>query len=173
MIIKNKSLGSIIHYIGVVFEYIIITIIAFLLNNMLKLPKLFNIYFKILGCFIILFGGFLISWSVWLQFKLGKETTSFSEPTKKLVTYGLYGIIRNPMMEGQYLFFAGIGFILDLIAMFLILPILILSMHIIIIFLEEPDLKKRFGQEWIEYTKNVPRYLPRFKNMKKEKNEKY
>jgi len=169
MSINKKRLGTILHYIGVTFEYIIIILIAYWLNYLLELPHFSNLFFKIFSFFLIAFGGFLIVWSTWLQFKIGKGTSSFSEPTKKLVTCGPYGIVRNPMMEGQYLFFAGIGFILNLLAMYLILPILILSMHIFIVFVEEPNLKKRFGQEWIEYTKNVPRWLPKFRYVKKRK----
>jgi len=76
------------------------------------------------------------------------------------------------MMEGQFLFFAGIGFSLDLIAMFLIHPILIFNTHIIIVFVEEPNLKRRFGQEWTDYNKKIPRWLPRFKNLQKGTNNK-
>lgn len=65
------------------------------------------------------------------------------------------------MMFGQFLFFTGLGFLLDLVAMFLILPILILFMHLFIIFIEEPNLKSRFGQEWVDYVKIVPRWFPR------------
>jgi protein-S-isoprenylcysteine O-methyltransferase Ste14 len=65
------------------------------------------------------------------------------------------------MMHGQLLFFAGFGFLLDALAMFLLLPVVILMTHVFIVLLEEPNLKKRFGQEWMDYTKRVPRWLPK------------
>ena len=85
----------------------------------------------------------------------------------ELVTCGPYGIVRNPMMEGQFLFFSGIGFLLDLIAMFLILPILIFTIHLFTVYVEESDLKRRFGQEWESYCKNVHRWIPKLKKTKK------
>jgi protein-S-isoprenylcysteine O-methyltransferase Ste14 len=34
------------------------------------------------------------------------------------------------------------------------------------IFSEEPGLQKRFGEEYVEYKKNVPRWIPRLKPWK-------
>jgi protein-S-isoprenylcysteine O-methyltransferase Ste14 len=45
--------------------------------------------------------------------------------------------------------------------MFLLLAILIIAMQGFIVFIEEPDLKRRFGQEWVDYTERVPRWFPR------------
>jgi protein-S-isoprenylcysteine O-methyltransferase Ste14 len=35
--------------------------------------------------------------------------------------------------------------------------------HVYFILSEEPGLEKRFGQEYLEYKKNVPRWIPRLK----------
>lgn len=159
--ISAKRLGTIAHYIGVICEYLFVIFLAVWLNSVLKLPNLFNFLFKVFGLILIAFGIFLILWSSGLQFKIGQGTTGFSEPTKRLVTYGPYGHVRNPMMEGQFLFFAGFGFLLDLLAMFIILPILILAIHGFIVYIEEPNLKRRFGQDWVSYTERVARWFPR------------
>jgi len=159
--VRAKRLGTIIHYLVVVFEYLVVIFLAVWLDNVLKFSSLFSFPFKAFGFASAALGLFLIVWSCWLQFKMGQGTTGFSEPTKKLVTCGPYGVVRNPMMLGQFLFFAGLGCLLDLVAMFIILPILILFMHLFIIFIEEPNLKSRFGQEWVDYVKKVPRWFPR------------
>ena len=160
--VRAKRLGTIAHYLVVVCEYIVVILLSIWLNIVLESPSLFSFpLFKAFGFALVALGLFLIVWSCWLQFRIGQGTTGFSEPTKKLVTCGSYGIVRNPMMFGQFLFFAGLGFLLDLVAMFLILPILILFMHLFIIFIEEPNLKSRFGQEWVDYVKIVPRWFPR------------
>lgn len=159
--IDAKRLGTIAHYIGVIGEYFLVIFLALRLNNVLKLPSLFNFFFRMFGFILTVLGLFLIGWSCWLQFKTGQGTTGFSEPTKKLVTSGPYGIVRNPMMYGQFLFFAGLGFLMELVAMFLLLPILIFAMHGFIVFIEEPNLKRRFGQEWVDYTERVHRWFPR------------
>jgi len=176
--IDAKRLGTIAHYIGVVSEYLLVIFLAVWLNNVLKLPSLFSFSFRMFGFILVAFGIFLISWCCWLQFKIGQGTTSFSEPTMKLVTSGPYGIVRNPMMLGQFLFFAGFGFLLNIGTTFLLLPIIILATHEFIVFIEEPNLKRRFGQEWTSYTKRVHRWFPRLskkdnKHQERDINEKY
>jgi len=149
--VRAKRLGTIIHYLVVVCEYLVVISLAVWLDNVLKFSSLFSFPFKAFSFALAALGLFLIAWCCWLQFTVGQGTTGFSEPTKKLATSGPYGVVRNPMMFGQFLFFAGLGFLLDLVAMFLILPILILFMHLFIIFIEESNLKSQFGQEWVDY----------------------
>lgn len=72
------------------------------------------------------------------------------------------------MMIGQFVFFAGIGLFLDLKAMFIVLPILIIMTHAFIVFIEESDIKKRFGQDWEDYIRRVPRWLPRLSRNRDE-----
>jgi len=61
---------------------------------------------------------------------------------------------------------------MDLIAMFLILLILILFIHLFIVFIEEPNLKSRFGQEWVNYVDKVHRWFPRFGKTQSNKSAK-
>lgn len=130
--INKKRLGTIAHYGGVICEYFIVIFFAIWLNNILKIPNLFFFPLNIFGLILIAFGITLIFWTSWLQFKIGKGTTGFSEPTKKLVICGPYGIVRNPMMEGQFLFFSGIGFLLDLLLYSLFSPYWFLQcMHLL------------------------------------------
>jgi protein-S-isoprenylcysteine O-methyltransferase Ste14 len=41
--------------------------------------------------------------------------------------------------------------------------------HIYFIFYEEPGLENRFGTEYFEYKKNVPRWIPRLKPWQPER----
>ncbi len=165
--IQAKRLGTILYYTGVISEYFIVILIAIWLNNFLKVPSLFNLVIKTIGFILALFGVILICWSSWLQFTVGRGTTGVFETTQELVTTGPYAIIRNPMMVGQFLVFAGLGFYLDLGIMFLILPLLILGTHLFTVYIEEPNLKRRFDQKWIDYTKIVPRWLLKLPFLKK------
>jgi protein-S-isoprenylcysteine O-methyltransferase Ste14 len=167
--ISLKRLGTITHYIGVLCEYLFVVFFALWLNNVLEFPSLFNFQFKVFGFILVIFAVFLIAWSCWLQFKIGQGTTGFSEPTKRLVDCGPYAVVRNPIMLGQFFFFSGIGFFLDIVAMFLVLPVLVLLTHAFVILVEEPNLKRRFGQEWIYYIERVPRWCPRYRKVKEIK----
>jgi len=159
---KAKRVGTVAHYIGVTTWYFVVIFLAIWFNEVLQIPSLFGLPFRVIGFVLTALGLSLIGWTCWLQFGVGEGTTSFSEPTGKLVTSGPYGIVRNPMMYGQFVVFAGVGFFLDLGAMFVVLPLAILAMHGVIVWVEEPSLKRRFGEEWVRYAQRVPRWIPRF-----------
>jgi protein-S-isoprenylcysteine O-methyltransferase Ste14 len=108
--VSTKKLGTIAHYLGVIGEYFIVVFLAIWFDNVLKIPSLFYYSLRALGLILSAFGLFIIVWCCWLQFTVGQGTTSFSEPTKKLVTCGPYRIVRNPMMYGQFLVFKALDF---------------------------------------------------------------
>jgi protein-S-isoprenylcysteine O-methyltransferase Ste14 len=60
------------------------------------------------------------------------------------------------MLVGESIMFASYG-----IALFATLNFVINTIYFI--FSEEPGLEKRFGEEYVEYKKNVPRWVPRFR----------
>ncbi|MBN2104551.1 isoprenylcysteine carboxylmethyltransferase family protein [bacterium] len=80
----------------------------------------------------------------------------------KLMTKGIYHFIRNPVVLGMFLYSLGI---------FLFIPnVLGLFTMIILIYgynfkvdTEARDLYRRFGNDWLEYCRNVGKYFPTFK----------
>jgi protein-S-isoprenylcysteine O-methyltransferase Ste14 len=92
---------------------------------------------------------------------IGNGTIMPWDPTKKLIVVSLYSHVRNPMIlsliilqVGEAVLFASNG-----IAVLAILNFVINTIYFI--YSEEPGLEKRFGEEYIEYKKNVPRWIPR------------
>jgi protein-S-isoprenylcysteine O-methyltransferase Ste14 len=98
--IDAKRLGTVAHYLGVIGEYVIVICLAVWLTNVLRIPSLFVFPPRVFGFILAAFGLLLIAWCCWLQFTAGQGTTGFSEPAKKLLTCGPYGVVRNPMMCG-------------------------------------------------------------------------
>jgi len=47
-------------------------------------------------------------------------------------------------------------------AMFLFAVVAFLFIHSFVVLAEEPGLQRRFGQEYDDYCKAVPRWIPRF-----------
>jgi len=93
---------------------------------------------------------------------IGNGTIMPLDPTRKLVVAGDYRYVRNPMIlsvitieVGEALLFASIW--LGLIAL------LFFAINHVYYFSEEPGLEKRFGQEYLVYKNNVPRWFPRIK----------
>jgi len=93
----------------------------------------------------------------------GRGTPVPFDPPARLVTSGIYAYIRNPMQLSAVLLLVLLG---------LVLANLWIAAAGIVAHLysaglagwdEDEDLKRRFGDDWIEYTKHVPRWIPRMR----------
>ena len=79
--------------------------------------------------------------------------------TNKLVTDGLYGCMRHPMHFGLMFFFLAFALLIGSpVFIFIIAPSEMLFMIIMIKLFEEKEAFKKFGQDYLEYKKNVPFY---------------
>ena len=109
---------------------------------------------------LVAFGFMLINWTLIFFFR--ERGTPFPlNPPRNLITTGPYAVSRNPMLAGLFIAFFGIGILLGSITLFLIAtPVLIAIFTTFITRIEEPELRMRFGEEYIEYTKRVPRFFP-------------
>ncbi len=93
----------------------------------------------------------------------GHGTPAPFDPTKRLVVDGVFGYLRNPMYLGAFLVLLGEGLL------FTSLPLLVVSVvawvlfHLYVVTREEPRLREKFGIDYVEYTKGVPRWFPRIR----------
>jgi protein-S-isoprenylcysteine O-methyltransferase Ste14 len=123
----------------------------------------FSLWVLFLG-FSVLILGFVIVISAIHQFsQKGKGTLAPWQPPQKLVVSGVYRYTRNPMISGVVLVLLGEVIILGSWAILFWFILFTVVNYIYFIIGEEPELEKRFGQDYIEYKKNVPRLLPRRK----------
>jgi protein-S-isoprenylcysteine O-methyltransferase Ste14 len=84
----------------------------------------------------------------------GTVTRRRSREVQRLVTYGAFAWCRNPLYVGN--FFIWLGF------WFLPIAILIFAMeYTLIVRYEEGVLESIFGEEYLEYKKRTPRWVPR------------
>ena len=110
-------------------------------------------------------GTLVIIWcSVDMIYK-GRGTPAHYDPPKILIINGLYRYVRNPIYVGSLL--VQLGYILWFGSGILILYFLlcVLAYQILIVFIEEPILRNKFGTIYDEYRKQVPRWLPRLRRM--------
>ena len=113
-----------------------------------------KIIFIIGGILLILFGIFLWVQAVIVE-KINKKVKE-----KKLITSGVYSIVRNPVYSAFIFIFTGI---LLLIANYflLILPFIFWALLAILMKnTEEKWLKNEFGKEYEIYLKEVNRVIP-------------
>ena len=105
---------------------------------------------------------FLIGWSVQNFLKVKGTPVPFNPPPQ-LVTSGPYAYTRNPMLTGVFALLFGIGIFFGSVSLlFVFTPFFILLNFWELKTIEEPELVKRLGQEYIEYRKMTPMFFPSF-----------
>lgn len=126
--------------------------------------------FRLMWCWSTILGGILmctglliIILTIRMFILIGKGTLAPWDPTRKLVTGSLYGYVRNPMILGVFTMLVGEGVLFTSVNITVWAIAFFIINTIYFIFSEEPGLKKRFGNEYDEYKKNVPRWIPRMK----------
>jgi protein-S-isoprenylcysteine O-methyltransferase Ste14 len=116
----------------------------------------------------VLAGGALIfvALRLWLETvrlfaSVGEGTLAPWDPTRKLVVRGPYRRVRNPMISAVAFVLLGEGLALGTTAVLIEFGVFALINAIFIPLAEEPDLVRRFGDEYEEYRRAVPRWIPR------------
>jgi protein-S-isoprenylcysteine O-methyltransferase Ste14 len=90
----------------------------------------------------------------------GRGTPAVFDPPKRFVPHGPYRLVRNPMYVGGVAMLLGLGLYLTSVSMALFAGVAFLLIHTFVVFAEEPGLRKRFGREYDDYCKAVPRWIP-------------
>ena len=90
----------------------------------------------------------------------GRGTPLPADAPRELVTTGLFGHTRNPIMLAELsviwaeaLHFESLGVALYALAISVVA-------HLVVVYVEEPELEQRFGPAYVEYRRSVPRWLP-------------
>lgn len=79
---------------------------------------------------------------------------------ERIVTSGVYSIIRHPQYFGGILAHIGFSFLLSALYSLLVTPLVIAIIYAIS-WKEENELTKEFGQEYVEYKRKVPMLMPK------------
>jgi protein-S-isoprenylcysteine O-methyltransferase Ste14 len=116
---------------------------------------------SVAGAVIMALGGALVA-SCLLAFVVrGKGTPAPFDPPEVFVAVGPYKYVRNPMYFGAWLILAGGGLYLRSISMVIFAMAWILVVHLLVVTLEEPGLRRRFGDTYQQYCQRVHRWIPR------------
>lgn len=117
----------------------------------------------LLGAAFMVMGLTMISLTVYQFITLGKGTLAPWYPTGKLIITGLYAYVRNPMISGVLMVLAGEFLAIYSFRIFYWMLLFFVINNIFFLVYEEPNLEKKFGPTYLEYKKNVPRWIPRLK----------
>ena len=83
------------------------------------------------------------------------------DPAPELILTGIYRYVRNPMHIGVFSIMIGEGMILGSILILGFVTFAIILHLFYIPYSEEKGLEKRFGEDYLVYKENVPRWIPR------------
>jgi protein-S-isoprenylcysteine O-methyltransferase Ste14 len=116
-----------------------------------------------LSIIFIVLGWFIMFWPVIAFFQTRGTPVPFNPPPK-LITTGLYAYVRNPMLLGLFTFLLGLGVLFGSLSLIFIFTPLFIALNVFYVkAIEEKELEKKFGEEYIEYKKRVPMFFPRLK----------
>ncbi|MDQ7839319.1 MAG: isoprenylcysteine carboxylmethyltransferase family protein [Thermodesulfobacteriota bacterium] len=87
----------------------------------------------------------------------------FSDKVKMhLVKKGPFAVVRHPTYLAHSMIFLGAFLITGILTVGLIAILDFFTVHVIIIPFEERELQRRFGDEYMEYKRRVPKFFPKF-----------
>ena len=118
---------------------------------------------SLLGIPIIIAGLTFLFATASMVSSIGKGTLAPWSPTQKLVVQGPYAHARNPMISGVLATLLGESILFASIPIFLWFALFFVINNLYFSFSEEPGLLQRFGEEYAEYRRHVPRWIPRMK----------
>jgi protein-S-isoprenylcysteine O-methyltransferase Ste14 len=124
-------------------------------------PEMQGAFYLIGGAFLLIVGLLLAAWTMRLFEKVGKGTAAPWDPPKKLVVAGPYCYVRNPMITSVLIMLIAESLLLGSCHIFGWFIVFFLGNTVYFPFFEEKDLEKRFGKDYLQYKRNVPRWIPR------------
>jgi protein-S-isoprenylcysteine O-methyltransferase Ste14 len=81
-----------------------------------------------------------------------------------LNTSGIYSMVRHPLYLGNYLMWAGIVIFTFNFWFFLVMSLAYWLYYERIMFAEERFLERKFGNQYLDWSKSVPAFIPSFQN---------
>ncbi len=144
------------------FPALLFIISSFVLDPWLHLPTFLSLVPRsILGGALIALGAFFLMSSTRAQREIGKGTPMPLKATQKLVIEKPYSYCRNPLYFGLISFFFGISIAIGSISSLVMVAIFSSIILFYIKLIEEKELEKRYGIDYLEYKKATPLLIPR------------
>jgi protein-S-isoprenylcysteine O-methyltransferase Ste14 len=114
----------------------------------------------VLGLLAIALGAALLLACIWEFARSGRGTLSPVDPPRELVVRGLYRYVRNPMYLSVTVIVLGEVLLSGSRPLLLYWAIWFVAVNLFVVGYEEPVLRRRFGESYERYTREVRRWLP-------------
>jgi protein-S-isoprenylcysteine O-methyltransferase Ste14 len=119
---------------------------------------------------VLLVGLAIFLVTVWDFGSVGKGTLAPWDPPRQLVRNRLYGAVRNPMYIGVLTILIGEAILFQSWRLVVYAGCIVLMFHVWVLIFEEPYLRAKFGDGYVEYCAKTPRWLPRFRSSQQNQN---
>ena len=95
----------------------------------------------------------------------GHGTPAPFVPPQRLVVVGFYRYVRNPMYVGFFVGWLGVWVVFGRAnrAALTVALVAVVGVALFVQLYEEPTLRRTFGEDYEEYCRNVPRWIPRLR----------
>jgi protein-S-isoprenylcysteine O-methyltransferase Ste14 len=115
----------------------------------------------IAGVLLVALGELMRFWGVAYAGSLTRVTGSVGAP--EVIVAGPFAYVRNPLYVGNMLTYVGIGVMSNALFPWLVIvaAVYFAFQYYQIVIAEEEFLINEFGERYIEYKNNVPRFIPR------------
>ncbi len=133
-------------------------LLGLLANRLSPIPFLPRGLSRVLGWPLIV-GGLVVGFLGVREMKRAGTNVDPYRPATAIVTGGPYRFTRNPLYLSMTLIYGGISALSNALLPVLLLPIVLRLMRRGVIEREERYLERKFGDEYIEYKEEVPRWI--------------
>ena len=139
--------------------YFLATLVAMAgFHFLFPIARIFQPPYTYGGALLVIAGVAVVLWAARLFSRAGTTIKPFEE-SSALVIHGPYYFSRNPIYIGLVLVLIGVGLVMGTIAPFAVVPIFIWLIQRRFILPEEAMLEKAFGSVYVEYKRQVRRWL--------------
>jgi protein-S-isoprenylcysteine O-methyltransferase Ste14 len=114
----------------------------------------------VLGLACIAAGAALLAACIAEFARTGQGTLSPLDPPRHLVVRGLYRYVRNPMYLSVTTIVLGEVLLTRSVALASYMAVWFVAVNLFVIGYEEPTLRDQFGPSYVEYTRQVGRWIP-------------
>ena len=118
---------------------------------------------RFLGLIPLALGLAIIVWCFADFVRRGQGTPAPYDPPRRLVIAGLYRFVRNPQYVGVVLVLIGEALLSGAGVLFGYAALMALIYHLFVRFYEEPHLRLFFGEEYLRYCEETPRWILRWR----------
>ena len=116
---------------------------------------------RYVGVPFIAVGAAGLLWCIWDFARRGRGTLAPVDAPRFVVRTGLYRVVRNPMYLAVLTVLVGESVLFGSLRIAEWTVVVAITVHLFVIFYEEPTLRRLFGTEFEAYCRTTPRWFPR------------